>query len=428
MDILDTEVSEGWPTVDGMPWKATDVMKERTKFVLEWERRWNEAEGGSVNMAELCRMFGVSRQTGYTWVERYRAADHDLSGVAERSRRPKTSPHAISPELEDMIVAVRKKYPRWGPRKLHAMLVERNPGFAIPSASVMSKVLKRRGMTTPRRRRRRAPALGIAAPFSGCDAPNAVWCIDFKGWFVTRDGRRCYPLTLIDAFSRYLLRCEALIEPDGKQVAKILDSAFVEFGLPNAIRSDGGPPFASTGPARLTELSVWLLRLGIRIEIIAPGKPQQNGRLERLHRTLKAETASPPEDDCAVQQRVFDVWRREYNHDRPHEALRLRPPASVYMRSKTTYPRPLVDARYEPCSHVARVSKQGFIKWDRRNVFISSALKHENVEIELNVDGRWNVCWGSILLGQLDEHRLDRGLIIKRRRRGSREVSGMSFL
>jgi putative transposase len=414
----------------GMPWKATDEMKERTKFVLEWERRWNEAEGGPVNMAELCRMFGVSRPTGYTWVARYRAGNHDLAAVVERSRRPKTSPSALSAEIEDLIVAARKRYPRWGPRKLHARLVEWNPDKHVPSASAIAKVLMRRGLTKPRRRTRRGAAIGVTAPFSGCEKPNDVWCIDFKGWFLTGDGLRCYPLTLIDAFSRFLLRCEALLEPDGKHVQQILDSAFLEFGLPAAIRSDGGPPFASTGPARLTELSVWLLRLGIRIEIIAPGEPQQNGRLERFHRTLKAETASPPAADCAAQQRVFDPWRGEYNHERPHEALRMRRPATVYTASRATYPRPLVRPPFEPFAHVARVDKRGFIKWNRRNVLISSALKHEYVELEFDpdVDGRYHVRWGSIPLGWLDSHRPERGLIYARRRRGKAEVSAMSFI
>lgn len=174
-----------------MPWKATDEMKERTKLVLEWERRWNVAEGGHVDMSELCRLFGVSRQSGYKWVRRYRKADFKLEGVAERSRRPKTSPSSISIQLEDLIVEARKRWPRWGPRKLRVRLAENNPGKPIPSASVIAKVLKRRGLTTPRKqsRRRRAP-LGVTAPFADCEAPNDVWCIDFKGWFTTGDGRK----------------------------------------------------------------------------------------------------------------------------------------------------------------------------------------------------------------------------------------------
>jgi transposase len=230
-----------------MPWKEWDRLKERTKIILESERHWNEPQGGRVNVAELCRMYGVSRPAGYLWINRYCEAKHDLDAVQERSRKPKTSPHAITPEMEDLIVAARKRYPKWGPRKLHARLVETNPGVRVPSASVIAKVLKRRGLTTGHRRRRRA-------------APNGAWCIDFKGWFLTGDGRRCYPLTLIDAFSRYLLRCEALLDPNGAEVEAILDSAFSEFDLPAIIGSDGGPPFASTGPAGLTELSVWLLR------------------------------------------------------------------------------------------------------------------------------------------------------------------------
>jgi len=412
-----------------VPWKATDAIKERTKFVLEWERRWNQAEGGPVNMAELCRMFGVSRQTGYTWVERYRQSNHDLRVLGERSRRPKTFPTAIPAETEDLIVAARKRWPKWGPRKLRQRLVEANPGLEVPSASVMSKVLKRRGMTTPRKRRRKTVPAGVSAPFSGCEESNAVWCMDFKGWFNTGDGVRCYPFTLIDAFSRYLLRCEGLCDPDGKQVRSILDSAFLEFGLPLAIRSDGGPPFASTGPARLTELSVWLLRLGLRVEIIAPGKPQQNGRLERFHRTLKAETTSPPARDCRAQQRVFDLWRRDYNHERPHEALRLRRPAAIYLSSLRRYPRPLVRIDYDPFSHVTRIDKNGFIKWHRHDVFISSALKHELIALDADrQDDRWNVRWGAIPLGSLDDHRLDRGLIVIRRPRGPKKVTSMSLL
>ena len=409
-----------------MSWKATDAMKERTKFVLEWERRWNEAEGGRVNMAELCRMFGVTRPTGYKWVERYREGQFELAAIVERSRRPKTSPFALPLELQDLIVEARKRWPTWGPRKLQERLVDLNPGKPIPSASAIANVLKQRGLTKPPRRRRRHSGVGVVIPFAGCDAPNDVWCIDFKGWFVTGDGFRCYPLTLLDAFSRYLLRCEALLDPDGHHVQRILDSAFQEFGLPDAIRSDGGPPFASTGPALLTQLSVWLLKLGMRVEIIPPGKPQYNGRLERLHRTLKAETASPPEHDYRAQQRRFDPWRYEYNFERPHEALAQARPGAVYTRSRQTYPRMLLDPRVDPFGHVARIDERGFITWKRRKLFISSALSRELIQIEPDsdgVDGHWSVYWSRILLGRLDDHRRDRGLIVPRRPKGTVSMS-----
>lgn len=237
-----------------------------------------------------------------------------------------------------------------------------------------------------------------------------------------------YPLTLIDAFSRFLLRCEALLDPDGEHVRTVLDSAFQEFGLPLAIRSDGGPPFASTGPAKLTELSVWLLQLGIRIEIIAPGKPQQNGRLERLHRTLKAETTLPPKRDHRAQQRTFDPWRREYNFERPHEALQMRTPSAIYVSSKRRYPRPLIEIKPDPFSRIARIDANGFIKWNRKRVFISSALALEAVQLDAEVDRYWNVRWGAIPLGRLDEEHPDRGLIVTRRPRGSAKVTAMSLI
>lgn len=411
-----------------MPWRVSDSMKERAKFVLEWERRWKESEGRRTEMAELCRMFGISRPTGYKWVERFQQNNWDIRAVAEQSRKPKTSPTAIIPELEDSIVAARKAKPHWGPRKLRERLMECNPGVYVPSASLIAKVLKRRGLTTTRRRRRTTRPAGVVAPFSNCEAPNAVWCIDFKGHFETQDAVRCYPLTLLDAYSRYLLRCELLLEPDGRRVQKILDSAFLEFGLPLAMRSDGGPPFASSGAAKLTFLSVWLLRLGIRIEIIAPGKPQQNGRLERFHRTLKAETAAPPSADAATQQRCFDVWRGEYNNERPHEALKMRKPADVYERSRRRYPRPFVRTVGDPFGIVARVDKHGAIKWHRKDVLISSALSNE--ELSINTDGEryWQVHWGAIHLGQLDEHNPSRGLIVPRRPRGSAKITSMSLL
>ncbi|MDB4998865.1 MAG: Mobile element protein [Myxococcaceae bacterium] len=241
-------------------------MKERVKLVLEWERRWDAGEG-DVNVAELCREFGISRETGYYWIRRYRAADHDVRAVIERSRRPLTSPSRVDEKLEDFIVETRKLFPKWGPQKLRDYMVRRWPQHAFPSASTMGEILKRRGLTRPRLRRGRA-SWALTQPFAECTGPNATWCVDFKGHFRTQDGVRCYPLTLIDAHSRYLLRCEGLLEPDGKAVQRIFDTAFTEFGLPAAIRSDNGPPFASVAAAGLSHLSVWWTRLGIRIERI----------------------------------------------------------------------------------------------------------------------------------------------------------------
>jgi transposase InsO family protein len=389
-------------------------MKERVQLVLEWERRW-DAQEGRVNVAELCRIFGVSRECGHKWIRRYQDAGHDVRAVEERSRRPKTSPTAIAEEAQDVIVAARKLHPRWGPLKLHAWLVDANPGIAVPSPTCIGEVLRRRGFSAPRRRRRRRAPV-VTLPFAACDRPNAVWCVDFKGWFRTEDGVKCYPLTISDAYSRYLLRCEALGEPNGIETQRVFDSAFLEFGLPAAIRSDNGSPFASTGPGGLTQLSVWWLRLGIRLERIEPGKPQQNGRHERMHLTLKLETE--PQASLRVQQRTFDLWRREYNEERPHEALGQQPPARAYRRSSRTYPRKLEEPEPEPWSECCRVDKYGYIFWRRTRIFISSALRWQLVA--LDVDDETETCavsYGPLALGKLDLNDLDRGLIVPRRSR-----------
>jgi transposase InsO family protein len=304
--------------------------------------------------------------------------------------------------------------------------VERYPGLPMPSASAVAVILKRRGLVHPsKRRRRKGPDAGVSMPFAECDAPNRVWCVDFKGWFHMGDGQKCHPLTISDGYSRYLLRCEAMADPDGSGVFRVFDSAFTEFGIPEAIRSDGGPPFASTGAAGLTRLSVWWLQLGIRVERIAPGKPQQNGRHERMHRTLKAET--DPQANMRRQQRTFDLWRREFNDERPHEALAMRPPAKVYAPSSRRYPRPLIHPEPETWNRTAQIDKDGFIRFGKRKVFVSSALRRLIVELERDDETSWLVHWGSILLGRIDVRTLDRGIIPTRRRRGQVMVMSLSL-
>ena len=246
-----------------MPWKETDAMQERVKFVLDWERRWKAGQG-LVNMSELCRIFGVSRQTGYVWLDRYMNAGRDLRAMEDRSRKPLSSPTAVDSEVERMIVAARKAHSTWGPRKLNAWLQNRFPNKCFPAASTVGDILKRNGLVQARRRRRRRCPTYVS-PFAPANNPNAVWCMDFKGHFRTGDGEVCYPFTVSDAFSRYLIRCEIVEEPDSDAVQDVLDSAFCEFGIPLAIRSDNGPPFASNAAGGLTRLAVWLLRLGIRL-------------------------------------------------------------------------------------------------------------------------------------------------------------------
>ena len=385
-----------------MPWKETDVMKERSKFVLEWERRWDAGEG-RVNVAELCREFGVSRDTGHRWIRRFQAADHRLEAIVERSTRPFTMPTKVSEEIEDLVVAARKEKPAYGPKKLRALLVEHYPEHPVPSPSTIGDILKRRGLSRRRRKRSRRFPMSTK-PFADIVESNATWCVDFKGQFRTQDGRWCYPLTILDAHTRFLIRCEALLEPRGDSVRHVFDSAFQEFGLPKAIRSDNGPPFASSGAGALTSLAVWWMRLGIRPERIAPGKPQQNGRQERFHRTLKAETASPPKAHLRAQQRAFDFFRREYNEDRPHEALGQRPPARFYEPSRRKYPRKLMSPERVPWYQYLRVTQRGYIVWDGKYVFLSAALAYEDVELHASTDEsseHWDVYFHDVLLGRL---------------------------
>ncbi len=380
-------------------------MKERVKFVLEWEKRWNEGEG-VLNFAELCREFGISRQVGYDWVARYQEAKCNPSALKERSRRPHRSPTKVSDEVEDFLVAARKARPTWGPKKLRAWLSERYPRLAeLPAQSTIGEVLRRRGLTVPRRLKRVRATQAATQPFAEVTGPNATWCVDFKGHFRTQDGRVCYPLTIIDAHSRFLIRCEGVEDPNGREVQRIFDSAFSEFGVPAAIRSDNGPPFASVGAGGLTTLSVWWLRLGIRLERIEPGKPQQNGRQERFHRTLKAETANPPRADMRAQQRAFDLFRKIYNEERPHEALGQRPPATRFALSPRRYPRPLVRfATGSPWEHLERIDKDGFIRWHDQRLFVGRALAHEDVAIEYDgASENWLVVFGPLCVGVLSE-------------------------
>ncbi len=299
--------------------------------------------------------------------------------------------------MVEAALALRERHPTWGPKKLRRKLCERFPEEAAPARSTIGDWLRKEGLTQPRRPRRRCPP--FSSPFQAVDAPNAAWCADFKGWFRTGDGERCDPLTISDGMSRFLLRCEAVDEPDGAHVRPAFDAAFCEFGLPLSIRSDNGPPFASVGAGGLSQLAVWWIKLGVKPERIEPGKPQQNGRLERLHRTLKAETANPPAATLAKQQRRFDDFRAIYNYERPHEALDFATPASLYRGSNRAYPRPLREPDYPDGAAVRRVRSNGVIKWAGDLVFVSETLIGEPVAVEETEEGEWLVGYAHVELG-----------------------------
>ncbi len=277
-------------------------------------------------MTELCEIYGVSRQTGYEWLRRYR--EHGLEALGDQHRAPRRHPNQTSNAIEEMVLGLREQRMTWGPRKLKRVLEREFPDQTWPAASTIGTMLQRAGLVRERRKRRRVPP--YTQPFATASAPNRVWCADFKGWFRTRDGERMDPLTITDAHSRYLLRCQAVEKTDTARVQAVFEAAFRDYGMPERIRSDNGAPFASRALAGLSRLSAWWMKLGIVPERIQAGHPEQNGRHERMHRTLKQETASPPARNRRAQQRSFNQFRREYNHVRPHEALDMQTPVAVY--------------------------------------------------------------------------------------------------
>ena len=376
-----------------MPWMETCVMDQRAVFVLDVLR-------GEVSMACVCRRYGISRKTGYKWLGRF---DVDgVSGLSDRSRAPRRHPNEVSAEVEAAVVSLRHRHPTWGPKKLRAWLLRHEPTGRWPACSTMGDLLKRHGLTVPRKRRHRTPPQ--TQPFASCDGPNAVWCADYKGWFRTGDGHRCDPLTLSDAASRYVLRCQATASTGYEAVRGVCEAAFREYGLPGAIRTDNGSPFASRGLGGLSRLSIWWLKLGIVPERIDPGRPCQNGRHERMHRTLKAETATPPARTMRAQQGRFDRFRRVFNEDRPHEALSMATPSSAYARSVRCYPERLEDVRYPSGWEVRRVKPNGVFNWRNRRVFIGEAFGRELIGLWALDDRHWSVRFGPLALGIFDAH------------------------
>jgi transposase InsO family protein len=368
-------------------------VEQRLAFVLEWLKH----ESG---MAELCRAFEISRRTGYQCVAQYRA--EGLDGLKPHSRAPRHHPNAIAEEVCAAVLRAKAAHPSWGPKKLKPLLDE--PGSIQqqwPVASTRGAILARGGLTVPRRPPR-AHVPPRTQPFGSVNQPNETWCADFKGWFRTADGMRCDPLTITDAHSRLLLRCQGMHHgTDGQQVRPLFEATFREYGLPLRLRTDNGTPFASVGAGGLSALSIWWIKLGIVPERIDPGRPGQNGRHERMHRTLQEATAQPPAATIRAQQRRFDAFRYEYNHERPHEALGQEPPSSCYVASPRLYPKRLEEPRYPDADQVRQVRHNGEIRWASSTIYVSNALIGESVGIYEVADG-WLVRFGPIELGLLD--------------------------
>ena len=375
-----------------MPWRERSPMDERVQFISDYQRQL-------FTITELCDRFGVSRKTGYKWIARYAAGG--AAGLAPRSARPRHSPQTTASAISDAIVALRRRYPTWGGKKIVAVLREREPAWTLPAVSTANDILKRAGLVAARRRRRPVGHPGFQP--RPVTAPNAIWTADFKGQFRTADAQLCYPLTVCDAWSRFVFRCQGRRAPTTAETIVVFRRAFAEFGLPERIRTDNGEPFAAPSLGRLSRLSVWWIRLGIRPELIAPASPQQNGAHERMHRTLKAETTRPPAGHLRAQQQRFAGFRRQYNRERPHEALGQRPPARLYTPSTRRLPRRLEPLVYPGHYEVRQVSNPGVMSWHSRNIVISTVLIGETIGLEPIDDGEWDLHFGPVRLGRFDE-------------------------
>jgi putative transposase len=375
-----------------MPWKEKTPMTERMEFLVDYE-------SGLYRVTELSERYGVSRKTLYKWIGRFEA--EGAGALSDRSSRPRTSPTQTSREMEALLVDFRRRHPKWGARKILDVMERKSPSREWPAASTVAAILKRHGLVTQRRRRRHEGHPG--RPMTVAKKPNMLWAADFKGHFRTGDGVYCYPLTVTDLFSRYILMCHGLLSTDTEGVQAAYERLFREVGLPEAIRTDNGTPFASNGLARLSRLAVWLLKLGVRPELTQPSHPEQNGCHERMHRTLKDATARPPAGSLRGQQRRFDAFCREFNELRPHEGIGMERPAKLYEPSPRRFPDRLAAPEYPGHFEVRRVSRNGGIRWKKDWLNVSSTLIEEDIGLVEVADGIWSVYFYAFLLGRFDE-------------------------
>jgi transposase InsO family protein len=383
-----------------MPWKETGPFEERMKFIAAVLK-------DDDTFSAICARFGISRQKGYKWWDRY--VEFGVDGLRDQSRRPRTNARAVAPSVVELIVELRNRRPHWGPRKLLAVLERDYPRVEFPVASTIGSILRSKGLVS--KRRRRAASVGYGQPLVPYDGPNSVWCADFKGEFLV--GRRyCHPLTITDGFSRFLLRCTPLKRTLHATAKPVFEEAFREFGLPRVMRTDNGPPFASVTIGGLSRLAVWWIQMGIHPERIDPGRPEQNGRHERMHRTLKAETARPPAATFPAQRRRFDQFVKDYNYERPHEAIGQLTPASLYDASPRPYTGELADPSYDRRMETRRAYPNGVITVGSTQWYLSNCLAHQLVGLDPIADGCWRVCFGPVTLGLLDT----RGSVKRNRR------------
>jgi transposase InsO family protein len=377
-----------------MPWKETNVLDSRLQFIALYQQK-------TMSFSELCRHFGISRTTGYKFIDRYEKGGP--AGLADMPRVACTHPNAVDISIQQQIVVLRSDHPNWGPRKLRAILMRQFPDGHWPAASTIGELLKSRGLVTCRRRRKASatPSYDLTSP----DGPNDVWTADFKGQFRLGNNQLCYPLTICDRFSRMLLKCQALPNTSIEFAKPVWVATFRDYGMPRIIRTDNGAPFSSTAIGGLSRLSAWWIRLGIIPERIAPAKPQQNGSHENMHRALKQDVAKHPQADLKLQQAANDKFVNDYNCLRPHEAIGMQVPADLYVDSPRPYPLILPPVEYPSGYAVRRVRINGVFKWRGDLIFVSEVLTGEPVGLEQLDDRHWALYYGLVPLAILDDHK-----------------------
>lgn len=372
-------------------WQETGVSEEKLKFINDWLK-------GEFNFAMLCKRYQISRPTGYGLIKRYQA--EGVAALQERSRAPHTIPHKTPESVEMELLKLKHRYPHWGPSMIRDFLLKEKIEGLWPAASTIGELYKRHGLVKPRKFRKKTPV--HSEPLKHCEAPNQVWSADFKGQFLLKNGKYCYPLTMTDNYSRYLILCEGLMSPNCNDSMKCYEKAFREYGLPDAIRTDNGQPFAGLAVGGLTRLSIWLLKLGIMPERISPGCPQQNGRHERMHRTLKEAVVFPKQKTLAEQQKLFDEFKVEFNTQRPHQALKANRPAEIHKRSTRELPDKLSEVIYPDSFLVRKVKTNGEIKFAGKRYFLSELLHGEAIGLEPIDEERAMIYFSKLKLGIID--------------------------
>lgn len=375
-----------------MSWRDICPMDEKVKFIASIKE-------GALSFSAVCKFYGISRKTGYKWLSRYE--EEGPKGLYDQKRARYTQSHQAPQSQVKAILKAKNKYKDWGPKKVKSYLEREYPNEIWPAASTVGDILKKNGLVEPRTKRRHVTP--YTQPFLLCTRPNDVWSADFKGQFKTNDKKYCYPFTVTDNYSRFIITCDGYLSPSLKNVQKSMIKAFKEYGLPKAIRTDNGTPFASTGAGGLSRLSIWWVKLNIYPERIDLGRPEQNGRHERMHRTLKKATALPAKKDLANQNKAFEVFVKDFNYIRPHEALENHTPFDIYEGSCRQFPSKLPEIQYSERKIVRKVRSNGQIKLNGNFIFISELLYGEPLALEQVEDGYWDLQFGNLGIGIIDE-------------------------